>query len=274
MARSFNSLKASDVIVTPIRLKYSQSYDSASASSGGIQFLTGSNGTTSPTGSYPQDFLLYRSVRNSFYMNYLSGSLLQSASYFDWSPQSTAASGTLDDDNRYFPTESTAKITVISIPRSQFGEQISRNSFIISSSNFNIIDDGNGNIINISGSKTHVGNIIYPQGFAIITNKAYINLYTASYSMSFQAETTLYQNKVICHINENDFNYSNNPSMIVSGSTPGLMNNNVTGSDFNPYATTVGLYNDANELLVVGKLAAPFPVPRNTDVSFIIQWDS
>lgn len=94
----------------------------------------------------------------------------------------------------------------------------------------------------------------------------------APYSMSFQAETTLYQNKVFCHINENDFNYSNNPSCITGSN--GQIANNVSGSDFNPYATTIGLYNAANELLVVGKFATPIPVPRNTDVTVIVQWDS
>ena len=52
------------------------------------------------------------------------------------------------------------------------------------------------------------------------------------------------------------------------------MADNVTGSAFNPYATTVGLYNDANQLLVVGKLATPYQIPENTDITFIVKWDS
>jgi hypothetical protein len=44
--------------------------------------------------------------------------------------------------------------------------------------------------------------------------------------------------------------------------------------DFTPYATTIGLYNDNNELLVVGKLATPYPIPDNTDITFIVRWDS
>lgn len=43
---------------------------------------------------------------------------------------------------------------------------------------------------------------------------------------------------------------------------------------FTPYATTVGLYNAANELLVVGKLGTPYPIPSNTDMTFIVRWDS
>lgn len=58
------------------------------------------------------------------------------------------------------------------------------------------------------------------------------------------------------------------------GVIDGTLIDNITGSDFRPYATTVGLYNAANELLVVGKLATPYPIPSNTDMTFVIRWDS
>jgi hypothetical protein len=97
-----------------------------------------------------------------------------------------------------------------------------------------------------------------------------------AYTVAFQAETTIYQNEVKCHVAENDFNYSQNPTMLssVSGSALGTIADNVTGSDFRPYTTTVGLYNAANELLVVGKLGTPYPIPSNTDMTFIVRWDS
>lgn len=91
--------------------------------------------------------------------------------------------------------------------------------------------------------------------------------------MSLSAETTIYQNEVRCLLNENEFNYTLNNSAIISGST-GTYIDAVTGSDFKPYATTVGLYNDANELLVVGKLSTPYPIPSNTDMTFVVRWDS
>jgi hypothetical protein len=93
------------------------------------------------------------------------------------------------------------------------------------------------------------------------------------YTMSLVAETTVYQNEVRCQINENDFNFTLNPSAIISGSN-GTYINEVTGSDFRPYATTVGLFNAANELLVVGKLSTPYPIPSNTDMTFVVRWDS
>lgn len=93
------------------------------------------------------------------------------------------------------------------------------------------------------------------------------------YVMSFLAETTIYQNEYRCHVNENDFNYTLNPSALASGSE-GKYVDAITGSDFRPYATTIGLYNDRNELLVVGKMPFPVPIPTNTDITFVVRWDS
>lgn len=115
--------------------------------------------------------------------------------------------------------------------------------------------------------------------------------------MTLTSETTIYQNEVKCRVLENDFNYSQNPSVfqtttLLTGSralpffgpqggtnvngqiVDGTLANNITGSSFHPYATTVGLYNENNELLVIGKLATPYPIPSNTDITFIVKWDS
>lgn len=98
----------------------------------------------------------------------------------------------------------------------------------------------------------------------------------APFTMSFQAETTIFQNEVRCHVQENDFNYTLNPSATASGSgiLPGTLKDNVTGSSFLPFASTIGLYNDKNELLVVGKFGTPYPIPPNTDITFIVKYDT
>lgn len=112
------------------------------------------------------------------------------------------------------------------------------------------------------------------------------------YNLGLTSETTIYVNEVKCRVLENDFNYSQNPTVfkyvsVVTGSTAlpfysssvgiitdGTIIDNLTGSAFNPYVTTVGLYNEFNDLLVVGKLATPYPIPENTDITFIVRWDS
>lgn len=93
------------------------------------------------------------------------------------------------------------------------------------------------------------------------------------YTLGFTSEITVYQNEVRCVINENDFNCTLNPSANKAGTT-GSYIDAVTGSDFHPYFTTVGLYNDADELLVVGKLSRPYPVPQNSDMTIVVRWDS
>ena len=91
------------------------------------------------------------------------------------------------------------------------------------------------------------------------------------FSVNLQSEMTIYQNEFRCHVNENDFNYTLNPSAKKPNTSGSVYLDAITGSAFHPYATTVGLYNDTDELLVVGKLSTPYPIPSNTDITFIIR---
>ena len=47
-----------------------------------------------------------------------------------------------------------------------------------------------------------------------------------------------------------------------------------TGSYFRPYVTTVGLYNEDRELLVVGKLGQPIRMSDETDTTIVLRWDT
>jgi hypothetical protein len=67
--------------------------------------------------------------------------------------------------------------------------------------------------------------------------------------------------------------FSQNPT-IVSGSTnSGIVYNFATGSYFSPYVTTVGLYDNAYNLLAVAKLAQPLPTSAVTDTSILVNLD-
>jgi hypothetical protein len=135
-----------------------------------------------------------------YYSNFLTGSFPVSSSQYDNWMQSTAASGTLESDQRYFPTGALEEVTVIAIPRTRFGEKISPRSFrFVNSGSYSLYDDGNGNLrdygtgsvsryidelyfvapdqyyeslLSFDGT-THVGNILYAQGIIIITNQDY-----------------------------------------------------------------------------------------------------
>jgi hypothetical protein len=54
----------------------------------------------------------------------------------------------------------------------------------------------------------------------------------------------------------------------------GMYENFVTHSEFNPYVTSVGLYNDQHELLAVAKLSRPIKKPKEYDISFTIRFDN
>jgi len=81
------------------------------------------------------------------------------------------------------------------------------------------------------------------------------NAISGSGVFTINSEETITSNYVFVRPRSSEFNYSENPSFI-SGST-----GEVIYSDFinNPqtYITTVGLYNDTNELLAVAKLSRP-----------------
>ena len=73
-------------------------------------------------------------------------------------------------------------------------------------------------------------------------------------NFQLNSEETITSDYIFVRIKNNDFNYTTNPSMI-SGSGefyyPSLVNNPQT------FITTVGMYNDNNELLAVAKLSKP-----------------
>ncbi len=48
----------------------------------------------------------------------------------------------------------------------------------------------------------------------------------------------------------------------------------VTGSNFAPYITTIGLYDDNDDLLAVGRLAKPVKNDKELNISFILRFDT
>lgn len=187
MSRSYNTLKTSDVTNTALGLKCSSSYTIEQLPNSGVEVYIGTNGELAKDGTYGPGFLNYRSIRSLYYMDYISGSV--SASAFEYYPQSTAASGTFDNDYRYLPTGSSDQIIVYSIPRDLFGEKIARRTFKMQSNDngthYTVVDDGNGNLIDLVNGNAHVGNIIYAQGMVIVTNPSYLTSFVPSTNTVF-----------------------------------------------------------------------------------------
>lgn len=92
------------------------------------------------------------------------------------------------------------------------------------------------------------------------------------FTISFQNEQVIYERNIKCTVKDYEFNYSYNPTLIQSGSD-GSVYGFVTGSDFHPYVTTIGFFNDKNELLAVAKFGQPVPLSQKSDTNFLIRMD-
>jgi hypothetical protein len=273
-------------------------------------FISGSNPTTGFISIEDQE-LIYNSVKELYYSNHISSSysdVLNTASLVPGKDtEGDRLVGTTQSDGRYFnypqtdltfekyfPTGSTNIIGVISIPSRLYGNYIQPNSFNYTAPSGSITDDGEGNIIY---NNTICGNIFYDHGLIILTSdgiplgdgygeglygsifyglgdSTFIeNFVTASnVTCSFSSSLDIFETQYKCTLRESEFNFSLNPS-IISGSTDGTPYGFVTESYFSPYVTTVGLYDEYQNLLAVGKLSQPLPTSPTTDTTILINID-
>jgi hypothetical protein len=176
----------------------------------------------------------------------------------------------------------------------------------------NLLTSGQDNVQ--TWNNQYIGNIAYEHGVAILTPvtastipSSQKTLYTnagfqvpnlgavllsgqngfniaggslTDFIVGWSSSVCLYEHQYKCVVRENEFGYSLNPS-ILSGSQVNapLGVNNVykdfaTGSYFSPYITTVGLYDNDQNLLAIGKLSVPTKVPMNADLEIQVAFDS
>jgi hypothetical protein len=243
-------------------------------------FISSSDPVTN--GQY--DRLVYAEINQLFYQSYsasLNTSSLANSIYYEFaSQQRPTASYFIYNDSanliKNFPTNSGATIQVLSINQEIFGNKILPYSFVISGSSYYIIDDGYGNLYDTKSSKTFIGNLFYAQGLSVITNQngSYQGLFSSSkWTVSFKNEHPIYEHEVRCVVKESDFNLSYNPTLVTNYAS-GSVKDFATGSSFYTYATTLGLYNDNNELLAVAKFGKPMMMSPDTDMTFVIKHDT
>ncbi len=156
-----------------------------------------------------------------------------------------------------------------------------------------------------------VGNVFYDHGVIVITDTGsrYVDVAqkrgSDGYSLKYKATQTIYEHEYTCVIGQNEFNgtmnisatLSRSGSITVSGSEswrlfpPGdalyssgsykhsyqaapFYENFVTHSEFRPYITKVGLYNDFDQLIAIGSLSAPIKNEKDLDLSIVIRFDA
>ena len=160
------------------------------------------------------------------------------------------------------------------------------------------------------GSGSQVGNIFYEHGVMVITDTgSYKNVGLGTgHELKYKATHTNYEYEYMVNATIGEYNGSTNisttfqrsgsqtlPEGTVSMSKfhpPGDQPNSngigtfktsyeaagkyegfTTHSLFKPYVTTIGLYNDDNELLVVGKLARAIKLSDDYETNFIVRFD-
>jgi len=300
---AYKQLLASDVIVTPFEVNKAFAFSGSQLTSStvGIDRFLGVNYNTIPwvSGSHPTGYisiqdeqLVYDSIQQLYYSNYLSSSYGDSANSSSLIPgantEGNVLVGTTPSPGMYdnylqttltfaknFPTGSWSAINVVSIPSRLFGDYIQPNSFYLryydteNTTIYSFVDDGEGNL---KTGSTIVGNIFYPQGMVVITDDTYLNIQSSTnITCSFSSSYTIYETQYKCTFRENEFNYTLNPTL--QSDTSGSLYSYTTSSQWSPYVTTVGLYDEAQNLLAVGKLSQPLLTSATTDTTILVNID-
>ena len=120
---------------------------------------------------------------------------------------------------------------------------------------------------------TQIGNIYYSHGMMVLSSIP--ARYSTIQTVSTRGTHTIWENEVSCTIAPGDFNMSFNPTLQEYDPLQNefVFKSFVTGSYFKPYITTIGLYSDTGQLVVIGKLSTPIQTPRNTDATFLVRFD-
>lgn len=120
---------------------------------------------------------------------------------------------------------------------------------------------------------THVGNAFYNQGMFVLTSIP--SRFGDVLSVNARGTHTMWETEVSCTVGPGEFSMSTNPTLVENDPIRGeyVCKTILSGSNFKPFVTAVGLYNDYGQLLMIGKLSQPIQLPDNMDTTFIIRYD-
>jgi hypothetical protein len=182
---AFKKLSKSDVTVVPYAANKQWNITQCSYPTSSEYFtlykgtnVTGSfNPDTDPITNDQYERLVYSQINHLFYQTY-SASLNTSSlmftldNYESASQQRPTSSYFIYNDNanliKSFPTGAMNSIKVVAINQDIYGNKVLPNTFVLTSSVYNITDDGFGNLYNYG--TTHIGNIFYAHGLAKVTD--------------------------------------------------------------------------------------------------------
>ena len=119
----------------------------------------------------------------------------------------------------------------------------------------------------------HIGNIFNKQAIAVVSTPNYLfdDLINTPYTASYRSTKTIHELNVLTRIDKGDFNVSSNLTLTKDDNES--FKTFATSSDFLPYITTIGLYDDAGRLLAIAKTAQPIRKRPDVDMNFVVQLD-
>jgi hypothetical protein len=135
---------------------------------------------------------------------------------------------------------------------------------------------------------SRIGNVFYGHGIMCVSDPRpkYKNVFlgkTGNYdydsgkngfTLKFRSTVTYWQHEVICKIRKNEFNFTQNVSLYTNPEMGSMLTDTyATNPNFNPYVTTIGLYNNNRELVAIGKFANPIEKRDDVDMNFIVRFD-
>lgn len=133
-----------------------------------------------------------------------------------------------------------------------------------------------------------VGNIFYEKGMVVVSDPRpkYANALlgntgnfdhsqiTNGFEGQFRSTKTIHEHEIICKIRKNEFNFTQNPSVLNDNlENSSIIDKYVTNPFFNPYITTVGLYNEDRELVAVAKMGTPLEKRDDVDMNIVVRFD-
>lgn len=119
----------------------------------------------------------------------------------------------------------------------------------------------------------HVGNVFDKTGFFVISSPdtVYNSLINSDYTITYKSTVRRYEHSTFLSIEPEDFNVTLNPTTLADNNIN--IKSFATGSEFQPYITTVGLYNDKGQLLMIAKPGMPIKNRTDIDLSLIVKID-
>ena len=120
-----------------------------------------------------------------------------------------------------------------------------------------------------------VGNVFYGHGMLVFTNLSgsYTNLLLDSFNLSYKSTVTIREHETIMTAESDEFNMTFNPTTYDGYAPVQYWQSYVTSSEWSPYITTIGLYNNTHELVAVAKFAKPIKKFWDIPLTFVVRFD-